>query len=193
MSTQPEIEVSRPLRNSKHEAFAQKVSTGMSYTEAYQKVFKVNTASAGTCGSRLLQKVKTRINSIISGQKLKSTHLTIERKRDDLAAIWETPIANIDEHHPFCQSYKRTVNDDGRVTTEYKMIDKLRALQIDNELAGHTAVALQQQNINIQNNTTVNVAVMSEPRRKELMDKKRAAIERRRALPLKSAHPKEPT
>jgi adenine C2-methylase RlmN of 23S rRNA A2503 and tRNA A37 len=190
----PDIEVQRPLKNAKHEAFAQKVATGMSYTEAYQKVFKVNTASAGTCGSRLLQKVKTRINSIISGQKLKSTHLTIERKRDDLASIWETPIANIDEHHPFCQSYKRTVNDDGRVTTEYRMIDKLRALQIDNELAGHTAVALQQHNINIQNNinNTLNVAIMSEPRRRELMDKKRAAIEKRRgALPLKSAHPGE--
>lgn len=49
------------------------------------------------------------------------------------------------------------------------------------------------QQTNVQVGVGVNVAIMSEPRRKELMDKKRAAIERRRALPLqlKSANPKE--
>lgn len=187
MSSQPAIDTPRPLKNAQHEAFAQKVSTGMPVTEAYQKVFGSKQASAKTCGSRLLSKVSERVAAIQSGQKLKATHLTIEEKRDLYANIVRTPISEVDEHSILCQSFKRTITESGSMVTEYKMIDKLAAIKMDDALSGHVVQAAAQ--INIQNNATFNVVVMSEPRRRALMDKKRAAIEKRLALPLKSANP----
>lgn len=189
MSTLPAIDTQRPLKNAKHEAFAQAVATGTSGSEAYTLTIGGKGASARAAAARLLAKdsVRARVAAVQSGQKLKATHLTIEEKRDLFADVKRTAIADIDEHSPLCQEVSYFYGEGGLlIRKKIKMIDKLKAVEMDNQIAGHTTAAANI--VNIQNNT-LNVLAMSEPRRRELMDKKRAAIEKRLALPLKSANP----
>ncbi len=103
--------------------------------------------------------------------------LTIREKREFYAAIVRTPIGEIDDNHPLCQAVKRIeATEKGGGSVEYRMPDKLKATQLDNELSGHVK----------QVGTTVNVGVavnnitVSEQERTELMARKRQSAERAR-------------
>lgn len=146
------------LANPKHEAFAQKVATGMPQGEAYRQTIGGRSEALNASATRLVKKVKDRIQAI-QVQTEDKTLLTITSKR---------------------VFYHSIVYDKDESTK-----NKLRATQLDSELAGH--IQKDQQAVTINNN--VSVLVMTEDRRKELIHKKRMAIERRRAIELEPIDP----
>jgi hypothetical protein len=120
------------LKNPRHEAFAQAIARGSDATEAYGKVYpKATRESAGSAGARLLAIVRPRVAEL-QGMAEDETLLTIAEKRKFCADALRTPVSEIDETSPLCLGVKRTGS-----SVEYKTVDKLKALQLDNELARH--------------------------------------------------------
>ena len=130
---------SKPLDNSRHEAFALNVAKGMSASEAYREA-GYDAKDANVTGPRLLANVgngvKERVE-YIKAQAATSTVLSIAEKREFLAKVLRTPIGEIDERSPLCQSVK--IGKEGE--REYKMPDKLKAISEDNDLAGEGSEA----------------------------------------------------
>lgn len=62
----------------------------------------------------------------------KANVLSAQEKRAFLADIVRTPVGEVTENSPLCQSYK--IDNEGKI--EYKMPDKLKALELDAKLAG---------------------------------------------------------
>lgn len=63
--------------------------------------------------------------------------LTIEETRAYLRAAVLTPLSQINEDSPLCQSSKTTYNPKtGQTSSEIKSVDKLKALDMDNRLQG---------------------------------------------------------
>src|SRR6185503_10360370 len=136
MSELPAIVTQRPLSNRKHEAFAQRVATGMPAYEAYSQTIGGKGNALHAAASRLLKKVKQRVATIQAGQKLKEAHLTIEEKRDFFADVKRTAIADIDEHSPLCQSVQYFYDAEGNVSSKkFKIIDKLKAIEMDSQIS----------------------------------------------------------
>lgn len=98
------------LDNPKHEAFAQKVATGMHAKTAYEKTIGGKGNTARVCSSRLLPKVASRIKELQSAAEDK-TVLSILQKR---------------------RIYHDTALDD-----DIDVRDRLYATKLDSELAGH--------------------------------------------------------
>lgn len=157
------------LDNPRHEAFAQAVASGMKGAAAYRKVYGEHQRNARSSASALLKDnpdVSQRVSEI-SLQAAKGTVLTLQQEMEWLTKVVQTPISQIDEENVLCQRFKYT--KEGR---ELWMVDKLGAMRLladlKKELSDKTpAVSVE-----------VNVTVMSSDRRKELQEKKRAAIER---------------
>lgn len=163
------------LKNAQHERFANEIAKGRDNTSAYQAAYpKSSRVAARKGGSRLLtnEDIQGRIVDLQRKTEDKTT-LSIMEKRQFYALIVRTPIGEIDDNHPLCQAVKRTETKDGG-SVEFKMPDKLRATELDNELSGHVK----------QVGTTVNVGVAvnnitaTEEQRTELISRKRAAAER---------------
>jgi len=169
------------LPNAKHERFAQAIAKGVDATKAYGQVYpKAKKGSANRAGARLLAIVRVRDRvAELQGKAEDETLLSIAEKRRFCADVLRTPIGEIDETSPLCHSVKRTTGEHGN-TVEYKAVDKLKALQLDNELAGHVILA-ERQAVSVNVGVAVAVNVMTEERRAELMAKKQAAIARRLA------------
>lgn len=90
-STQPIQEESKPLANSRHEAFAQAVADGKFANEAYREVYKCKDSTARRNASDLLTNplVRARVGWL-QAQNAKVKALTRERKREILAIIAES-------------------------------------------------------------------------------------------------------
>lgn len=166
------------LKNPQHERFAQEVAKGRDNTMAYQAAYPgTGRVNARKSGSRLrtIDGVNERISDI--QQKAEDrTVLSIAEKRRFYATIIRTPIGEIDETSPLCQAVKRI--DGENPSVEYKMPDKLKATQLDNELSGHVKAA----------GTTVNVGVkvtnisVTEEQMAGIREKLRLANERAKAV-----------
>lgn len=122
------------LKNSKHEAFAQAVAKGLTPSAAYRAASGKDTSSVHSMASRLLRKVKGRVNQLQTASATE-TVLTMQERREWIAKLVRTPIALIDEHHPLCQSVKYIESETGR-RVEYKVADKLAAIMDDAKLSG---------------------------------------------------------
>lgn len=141
--------------------------------EAFRKVTGKKRAGDGTQSTRLFKKVESRVSAIQRASETETT-LTIREKRELYAMVVRTPIGQIDENSILCGSVKRTTTESGG-SIEYKTLDKLKATELDTELAGH----IQPRG----NGVTVNVGVnISAERQRELFEKKKAAIERRKSI-----------
>jgi phage terminase small subunit len=130
---------SKPLDNSRHEAFALNVAQGMSATEAYRQA-GYEAKDADVAGPRLLGNVGNGIKErveYIKAQAATSAVLSIAEKREFLAKVLRTPIGEIDERSPLCQSFE--IGKEGE--RKYKMPDKLKAISEDNDLAGEGSEA----------------------------------------------------
>lgn len=129
---------SKPLKNSRHEAFALKIAQGMSASEAYRES-GYDAKDANVTGPRLLANVgngvKARVE-YIKAQAATSTVLSIAEKREFLAKVLRTPIGQIDESSPLCQSFE--IGKEGE--RKYKMPDKLKAIERDDALAPEVEV-----------------------------------------------------
>ena len=127
---------SQPLKNSRHEVFARALASGKSGAEAarvagYTKERARKTASEFGTNRDISDRVEW-----LQRQAAKGTVLSIQEKREYLALVVRTPLAKVDENSVLCQSAKYT--EDG---IEIKMADKLKAISLDNDLAGEGAEA----------------------------------------------------
>lgn len=174
------------LENPKHEEFAQRFALLDNASQAYRDAFGAKGATAGANGSKLLKRaevalriaeIRTSIQVAVTDAaeeikaEVKGKFLSLADYRAYLRDVIMTPIGEVDERSRLCQSAE--YSDTGK---KFRMPDKLKALELDAKLSGALAAA-EKGNISV----NVNVAVMTEDRRKELLDKKRRAIERRRA------------
>lgn len=105
-----------------------------------------NAKSAAVCASQLEKRpgVSAYLQSLRKSTYLANA-LSIEEKRDFLATVVRTPVGEIDEKSPLCQSYK--VDKEGQI--EYKMPDKLRALELDAKLAGELKESTAQSSLTL--------------------------------------------
>lgn len=120
------------LDNQKHERFCQLVATdGKSDLLAYQEAMQCSYDAAQSSAYRLRENVGV-VERIRELQTLAASGkvLSLAEKREFLASVVRTPVGEVTEKSPLCQSFKLT--DD---TIEYKMVDKLTALKLDAQLA----------------------------------------------------------
>lgn len=133
---------STPLKNSRHERFALLIAKGeASAAEAYRQVIssKCSQATAETTGPKMARdsQVALRIAWIRSQAEEKAKEiageavLSIAEKRLFCARLVRAKVGTLDSKSELWNSIK--VTQDG---TEYKLPDKLRAIALDNDLAG---------------------------------------------------------
>lgn len=123
----------------KHQKFAERVAAGDTPPKAYKAAYpKASASSANSLGSQLFKNVniKAEVQRLRLAVHKKGLFLEMEEKRQFLADAVRTPAGKIHKDHPLCQSYKITA--DG---IEIKTVDKIRALIVDNDLAGQGAQA----------------------------------------------------
>jgi len=92
-----------------------------------------NPRSAAVIGHEIEKRphVKAYLNSLRTAI-WRANAISADERRAFLADIVRTPVGEVTENSPLCQSYK--VDNEGKV--EYKMPDKLKALELDAKLAG---------------------------------------------------------
>jgi hypothetical protein len=118
----------RTQKRSRRKIFAQYVASGISRSEAYRRV-SGKSANANNHGDEYMAKhgMKDRIAEIRAENAAKCD-MSKEEYRSYLISAMQTPAADIDPHHQFCQVYKET--DAEGVTREWKTPDKLRAARL---------------------------------------------------------------
>lgn len=155
---------------------------GKNASDAYRKAMGGEKRPGdGTMGSRWLKRVeiaariaelnaKTETRRIVTNRVMTKTE-----EMEWLTQVVTTAPSEIDETSQLCQGYE--VDANGK--KKYKLVDKARALDL---LAKMKAEFPPMEQAAAPVNVSVNVTVMSEDRRAELMTKKRQAIEKRRAV-----------
>lgn len=137
---EPEIPLKRvdpdgssPLRNARHEAFVQYVLVGQSASNAYAKIYGAKGRAAEANGARLMRNDNIRQRLRWLQERASSDCvMTLIQKREYLARVVGTPIAEVDEKSDLCQRFMRTARSCSK-----EMPDKLRAIELDAQLAGH--------------------------------------------------------
>jgi len=120
-----------PLRNPKHERFAQEIVAGFSQSEAYRRVY----GSHNNHGSRIfwLPNVQQRIQQLQTPSASSRSTLTLRESRAFLARVVRTPIGQLDETSVLVQRVKLDWN--GRIKKIW-MPNKMKCLELDARLAG---------------------------------------------------------
>lgn len=126
----------------KHQKFAERVAAGDTPPKAYKAAYpKASAVSVDSLSSKLTKNLKVKEEIVRLRHRIQEsaggTVLSEIEKRQFLADVVRTPVGKIDKDHPLCQSYK--VAADG--TVKIKTVDKIRALIVDNDLAGQGAQA----------------------------------------------------
>ena len=122
------------LKNAKHEAFAQAYALSSNASEAWRKATS-KTANADVNGARwlVIRGIVERVAELRKKADAASenfTVLSIAEKRDFIARLVKAKVSELDDDSDLWNGIKLT--EQGR---EYKLPDKLRAIQIDNDLA----------------------------------------------------------
>lgn len=154
------------LANKRHEAFALAVASGMGGTAAFRKVSGRARSGDSVMANKWLRLVKNRVEELQRATETANT-LTMQERREFIARLIRTPIAQIDEHDPLCQSVKYVENERGS-SREYRVADKVSALMDDAKLAGELVEKVEQ--------TVDEKRVLPADRRAELL---RASMARR--------------
>ena len=134
-------ESSTPLRNARHEAFAQEVAGGASAAEAYRGVYvSAKRPTAETEGPKLLRDPQvslrvTALQSVAAAVIAKRWEMTREEVAQYLIEIIQTPIGEVNETHRLCQEYSETTGANG-TQHRYKMPAKLDAVEKLIKMAG---------------------------------------------------------
>lgn len=125
---------SEPLANARHERFACELAKGVSQAEAYKKAgYKPDTGAASRLSAKI--SIQARV-AWIKSQAAASDVLTIAEKRDFLARLVRCKPANEPADSDLWNGIEDT--EQGK---RYKLPDKLRAIALDNDLAGEGAEA----------------------------------------------------
>ena len=157
------------LPNPKHEAFAQLIARGRNATESYQEVYG-NSKGAKESASRLMATfhVPARVSEIQEAAARK-VEWALAQRMQFCRDVVETPIGEVDEKSRLCQSAK--FSEAGR---EFKMPDKLRAIELYTKLAGDGAPEKVEHSGSVET-----FVVMTEGRRKRIMELRRKATTER--------------
>jgi hypothetical protein len=139
--------------NVRREKFAQLVAQGVQATRAYREAGYSDERGRGAQGNAasLLNHpgIAARVAEIREmADGLGVALLTIARKRAFLAEVVETPIGSIGPESRLCQEFYEKVEmpregEEGMVVLRrrMKMVDKLRAIELDSKLANHFTAA----------------------------------------------------
>lgn len=121
------------LDNPRHERFCQLVAKGASYQSAYGQIYEKQGRYAANAGSRLMddEGIRNRVGELQS-EGASDTIITLKDGHKFLKQVMDCKPGEIDETSPLCQSYKITPE-----SREYKLPDKLRAVEIAMKLQGH--------------------------------------------------------
>ncbi len=131
-------EGSQPLKNPRQERFACEVAKGKTKSEAFRLCgLKGDRRDASELGQN--PDVKSRVRWL-QLQAATDTVLSIREKREFLARVVRTPLAEVDEESDLCQEHTVTNSATGG-SIKYKMCDKLAAIKLDNDLAAEGAEA----------------------------------------------------
>ncbi len=163
-----------PALSEREEAFARAIVEGLLPTAAFRKITGKSRSGDSVQAGRMLRKVQVRVDQL----KKKTTEGRVMTKREEMEFLTEgaeTPVEDISPKHRLCQSYRKYA--DGSI--EVKMVDKLRCIDL---LGKFKAEFPPMEQASTPVNVSVSVTVMSEDRRAELINKKRQAIEKRRAI-----------
>lgn len=127
--------------NSRQEAFAQLVASGMPATPAYIEAgYKVSTKVAGTNGPRMLDfaGVAARIKELRAKASENS-----EYKRADLVkllvSVLQTPVGNVDEKHVLAQDVTSDTIGEATIRKRVKMMGKIEAARLLVDMMGWKA------------------------------------------------------
>lgn len=155
------------LDNPRHEAFAQAVASGMKGAGAYRKVYGEQVKSPRSQASDLMKDpdISQRVREIV-GKGISGAVMTLQQELEYLTRAIVTPIDQIDETSPLCQRAK--YSETGR---ELWMVDKLRAMELLIRLKGEFAADKVAVTGEIEHRH-----ILTEDRRKELMDRRLASI-----------------
>ena len=121
--------------SAKEAQFCRFVAAGDKQSTAYMKAgYNAATMnSAYVCASQLMRRprIAAYLRSLRESTWVANV-LSLAEKRAYLADVVRTPVGEVDEKSPLCQSFK--VDGEGKI--EYKTPDKLKALELDAKLAG---------------------------------------------------------
>jgi hypothetical protein len=161
------------VANPRWEQFAQRVASGESATAAYRATYKAPCKSAEAHGCRLVRngKVSARIAEIQQAAATTAV-MSLQEKREFLAAIGRTPIGEVDEHSPLCQHIHRT-----KTRLRVTMPGKLQAIMLDARLAGE----LRGDSAPVKPTAVAGGYVMTEEQRLKIIALHRAEIEQMQA------------
>lgn len=140
------MDAGTPLKNRKHERFARAIALGeLTAAEAYRATVsdKGTKKTSHENASKLVTdtKVGPRIKWFIerANEKLKDEAegvvMSVIEKRMFLAEVVRTAAGEVDRSSKLCQEWSET-RGEGSTSQRLKMPDKLKAIQIDNDLAG---------------------------------------------------------
>jgi len=127
-----------PALNPKHELYAQRIAQGEIASEAYRTVFGYTGKHANSQSARLSALVSNRVNEILAKVEAQ-TLLTIEEKRRLYARVVRCSVNNLPLDSDLIQSVKkvkRKVGGETEEVIEIRVLDKLKATELDSKLAG---------------------------------------------------------
>lgn len=162
------------LDNPRHEKFCRAVAKGMKGGEAYRHVYGKHLSNPRGQASLLLKNedICERVKELMQDQA-DGDIITQRELLEYLTKAIITPIEQIDANNPLCQSMKFS-----QLGQELKMVSKLGAADLLAKMRGWLDGDLRNK---ISVGVNVNVTVMSEEKRAELIRKKQQSLERRTA------------
>lgn len=163
------------LDNPRHEKFCRAVAKGMKGCDAYRHAYGNKVKSPRSGASDLLKDnpdISERVKELMQDQA-DGDIITQRELLEYLTKAIMTPIEQIDANNPLCQSMKFS-----QLGQELKMVSKLGAADLLAKMRGWLEGDLRNK---ISVGVNVNVTVMSEEKRAELIRKKQQALERRTA------------
>ncbi len=133
-------------KDPRHQRFADRVLAGDSLTDAYLTAgYKASRDAARKNAKRLRDRTDvTAYIEAVQQQAAEGAVASLRYKREFLFQIMDTPLMDIDPHDPerkhgrLLKKYKRSASETGE-SEEIEKLDPLKAIALDNELAGHKA------------------------------------------------------
>jgi hypothetical protein len=155
------------LDNPRHEKFCQAVASGMKGAGAYRAAYGKDVISARQRSCELLKDrdISERIAELL-GQSASEAIWTGAQIREYLTKALTTPLSEVDATSTLCQAEKRTEG-----MHEIKMIPKLGAAELLAKLNGDLVTTPA-----AQVNLDLKVTILSEERRKEVMELRKLAL-----------------
>ena len=127
-----------PLKNARHEKFAQLIASGKTATQAYKQAgYLAKGHGAETAASRLLRNVEVLSRIDVLRRK---TEAKLELSREKLAKhLWKvifTPISEIGEGSPLVQEITNTTDKEGKTTQRIKCLGKIESARLLCDMQG---------------------------------------------------------